>query len=90
MAMTGEHSQACRADTTNTFTLSTVDEIYPTPNVVDGNEARSTTTIPNVDDSTSYDRRRSAPLVQRIYANPESEFFSLTAPALVLRRRSQH
>ena len=54
MAMTGEHP-SCRADTTDTFTLSAVDDILPTPSIVDGNDARCTTTIPNVDDSISYD-----------------------------------
>ena len=79
MAMTGEHP-SCRADTTDTFTLSAMDDILPTPSIVDGNDVRCTTTIPNVDDSISYDRRRSVPPpVQRIYANPASEciFFSL-------------
>ena len=58
--MTGEHHYKCRADTTNTFTLSAVDDIHPNPSIVD--------------DRTSCDRRRSVP-GQRIYANPAGEFF---------------
>ena len=38
MAMTGEYPR--RTDTTNTLTFSTMDDIHPTPGVVDDNDAR--------------------------------------------------
>ena len=52
MAMTGEYPPY-RADTTNNIFLSAMDDVHTTPSLVNGNDARCTTTIPNVDDSIS-------------------------------------
>ena len=72
MAMTGEHPP-CRADTTNNLFLSAVDDVHLTPSVVNGNDARQPS--PTSTTAPAPDRRRSPPPVQRIYANPASEFF---------------
>ena len=45
IAMTGEQPSR-RADTANTLALSAMDDVHPTPNIVDGNDARCTTTHP--------------------------------------------
>ena len=68
MAMTSKHSPHRLADTTNTLALGAVDDVYPTPSVVDGSNARP----PHCPDGWSSSPSLIAPTLKTLSRLPDS------------------
>ena len=68
MAMTSEHSPHRLADTTNTLALGAVDDVHPTPSVVDGSNARP----PHCPDGWSSSPSLIAPTLKTLSRLPDS------------------